>query len=102
MVKKTIGLCRVSFIGHSAKAEPKKSEKIEKKLNIFYLVEGPTNQSYGNCSQVTSQSNFLKLRAQQDRSCDLSHTRELLYHYTSLLFVSIFHFGPPNIIPNHV
>ena len=107
-------LCRVSFVGHSAKPlpsarhlvklEPKKTPKkwkfLPKKMD-FFLIGGGPHRSAPIHLRLFSRK-FHGYAADGIRTQDLPLRTNLLYHYTTLSLVSRFRFSSQYIILNRV
>jgi len=95
-------LCRVFFVGHSAKPlpsaswnrkNPKKWEKMEKKE--FFLIGGAAHLRHFSRKFRSNATDGIRTR-------DLPLRANLLYHYTTLSLVSGFRFSSQYIILNRV
>ena len=99
-------LCRVSFVGHSAKPlpklKPKKTRKkwdfYPKKNEIFFIDGGPHRPAPTHLRHFSREFHGYAADAIQTR--DLPLCTYLLYHYTTLSLVSGFRFSSQYIILN--
>ena len=97
-------LCRVSFVGHSAKLKPKKTKKngnfYQKKMEFFFIDGGPHRPAPTHLRHFSRE--FHCYAADAIRTRDLPLCTYLLYHYTTLSLVSAFRFSSQYIILNRV